>query len=994
MGSLCGCACLEAASADLTTNFRYVRDGHGVRNRDRISRYLDHSAFGVGLDIVLALVSLAYVAAYITNTYIPVNMLPLWLWLTELLCATCFAVDYAFRGVYLSDHRLDYVLSLMGIVSLIVILPVLPISFFLNTLWYDDSYWRFVYPLRFVKCYVELRAVLSRCHGFMTPVKQFALLCYLQIVLIIAGAAGIIQIAETSDGVHNTTDMGEWTFFNSFFNSVLVFVTIQTPPADNVLAKVFVGVLVVVLILIVPYQVSRVLDLGKTFSQYELTAFKPSGTSKHIVLCGDLTPSRIDHFFSEVFHDDHDIVDINVVVLSEDEPSTPMIALLMDPFFEKRTSFIQGSILDVDDAQRAACSQADAIFILSRRCDQEEAVVSDHRTFMRVMAAKRLAPRARIHAQMHLSSNRHLMDDLDVKNVMYFSEVVHSLLGQNCVCPGFSTFMYNLTSTSSYDDAHSHIASDNAELDDSWEERYLRGASHEVYSVDLPPAAIVFGKTFAEIAALVYSNCAGVILFAIVPSIGVCSGKILLNPGDSYTCVGGETVFVIAKDRREADAVTNLRTTAYVNPSSVLPTSYVAQQKSSSVVSLLYSKTNVMPPQIVTSGAIAPPTPRRKSKIIDWQIPSLDNELAGNERRQHGAESAVVEHVRLLDMAVAPIVVCVLSKTTFPKHFEYLIGPVRVKELQRHRPVIIITPVLPPPETYATFRHFRQVFFVIGSAFDVPTLERAGVDRAHKIVIMSHVGESGDSGSSELLSDASGVALHKTIASFIGPKRVPRIITELVNRANVHFITQNLSVSDWFPSFNEARQHQLASSSSTSFARNFLLSPAFASGLAYSTSLCDSLLINQYFNSQIKSILREFIFASWKDEDYVATPLSPPNPNAGSNAASPASSSSSPTGSVKRSSMFAVEVPLDFVGKSFEYVFQYLLSSDGILTIGLYRCRPDDSLHFHHVNARIQLDEKSRSVPYGYAYVNPFPEDILTGNDLLYVLSHKQPRWV
>lgn len=109
------------------------------------------------------------------------------------------------------------------------------------------------------------------------------------------------------------------------------------------------------------------------------------------------------------------------------------------------------------------------------------------------------------------------------------------------------------------------------------------------------------------------------------------------------------------------------------------------------------------------------------------------------------------------------------------------------------------------------------------------------------------------------------VALHKTIASFIGPKRAPRVITELVNRANVHFVSQNLRASDWFPSFNEFRQHQLASSSSASFARNFFMSPAFASGLTYSTSLCDSLLINQYFNPHIKSILREFIFASWKD---------------------------------------------------------------------------------------------------------------------------------
>lgn len=108
---------------------------------------------------------------------------------------------------------------------------------------------------------------------------------------------------------------------------------------------------------------------------------------------------------------------------------------------------------------------------------------------------------------------------------------------------------------------------------------------------------------------------------------------------------------------------------------------------------------------------------------------------------------------------------------------------------------------------------------------------------------------------------------------------------------------------------------------------------------------------------------------------------------------SPASSTISSPLSAKRSSLFAVEVPLEFVGQTFEYVFHSLLSSDGILTVGLYRCRPDDVLVYRNVRARVELHETERSVPFGYVYVNPFPQDILSGNDLLYVLSHKQPCW-
>ncbi|TMW64986.1 hypothetical protein Poli38472_009153 [Pythium oligandrum] len=1024
----------DPESSTLTTDISFLKGGKAFRSRDRISRFLDHSSFGTALDVFLAVISITFVGSYITNTYIPLNELPWWLWLMELGCASLFAIDFLFRGVYLSNHRLDYIFSLDGLISLIVILPVIPTSFFLkyHTFWYDASYWRFVYPFRFVKCYLECKAVLSRCHAFMTPVRQFAILCYIQIVLIIAYAAGIIQIAETSDGVHDVTHMGDWTFFNSFFNSILVFVTIQTPPADNVLAKVFVGILVIVLILIVPYQIARVLDLGKSFTQYEIATFKPSGRTKHVVLCGDLTPSRIDHFFHEVFHDDHDVVDVNVVVMSDDEPSTNMVALLMDPFFEKRTSFIQGSILDVDDAQRAAVGSADAIFILSRRCEQEEHMTSDHRTLMRVLAAKRLAPDARIFAQMHLSSNRHLLEDLDVKNALYFSEVMHSLLGQNCVCPGFSTFIYNLTSTSSDD-----VATSVDEVD--WETRYVRGAAHELYSVTLPPGSVIYGKSFAEVASFVYAECRGVIMLATLSSSCGAGhyGKILLNPGTSYTCNGRETAFVIARNRREADQIMGLRSI------DAAPTTW-STQKQSSFTSLVRKRKPNKEVHLVDVGheqiaSPSPNSPRRQSKFRRWETtqearveaaPDHHHEL-GNEKDRvrlpslvtlkkaapSSVQDVIVTDLANLSLSLAPILVCVVSATAFPYHLEYLIGPLRVKALHHHRPVVVLSATLPSEDQFEAFRHFKHVYLIQGNPFVRSTLKRAGAHSAHKIVLMGDEGDINESGASELLADASCIALHKTITSLIGPSRAPRVISELVNRANVHFISQNLIPSGWFPppgvhdTYQDSVEngcHSPRSSSSSSireatssmeFALDFAISPAFASGLTYSTSLCDSLMINQYFNPMLKNILREFIFASWKDEDYVTSAVTPPpsadvaSPNSSTASMySPTASDATGAASVQRSSMFTVEVPLEFIGKTFEYVFHHLLWSDGILTLGLYRCRPDRAL-WGGRKARIEMPDNDRSMPFGYVYVNPFPQDVLTGNDLLYVLSPKQPCW-
>ncbi|GLE05568.1 hypothetical protein PINS_up014600 [Pythium insidiosum] len=467
-----------------------------------------------------------------------------------------------------------------------------------------------------------------------------------------------------------------------------------------------------------------------------------------------------------------------------------MVSLLMDPFFEKRVSFIQGSILDVDDAQRAAVSDADAIFVLSRRCEQEELRASDHRTLLRVLAAKRLAPRGRIFAQMHLSSNRHLLDDLDVKNVLYFSEVMHSLLAQNCVCPGFSTLIYNLTSTSSDDN--------NAWSDeqDNWQQRYSRSTSQEVYSVSLPPGAVVFGKTFAEVASLVYSECKGVILFAVVSGALASHGKILLNPGDTYTCVGDELAFVVAENRRQADQVTRL------GAKGATPSAWSAQP----ITSMLQGKHD------------APISPRRKARNARQKKAENSNAQrhgktadAGDESEAAaplvhvsssaspvGVDDLVLDDVAQQQFSLAHIVVCIVSPTAFPPHLEYFLGPLRVKALRHHRPVVIVTATLPSEDQHETFRHFRHVFFVKGDPFHRQTLRRAGVDSAHKIVIMGDEGDVAESGSSELLVDASCIALHKSVTSMITPRRAPRVITELANRANVHFITQNLIASDWF----------------------------------------------------------------------------------------------------------------------------------------------------------------------------------------------------
>lgn len=546
----------------------------------------------------------------------------------------------------------------------------------------------------------------------MAPVQQFAALCYLQLIFIIACAAGILQIAETLDeGIkwnHN------WTFFNSFFNSILMFVTIQVPPADNTLAKLFVGILVVVLIVIVPYQLAHVMDLRSAFSVYQAAKYKPSSRVRHVVLCGDLSTLRIDCFFHEVFHDDHDVVDVNVVVLSEEEPSSSLQALLMDPFYSKRTSFIQGSILDQQDAERSACCSASAIFILSHANKQTDEQECDYRTLMRVLAAKRFGPCAPLYVQMHRSCNAHLMEDLHVENALFYPELVRSLLAQNCVCPGFSTLIYNLTCSSNVNASNSYLDAETSH----WVSRYLHGASHELYCVKLPGEAVVGGMAFAQVSGLIFEKC-GVIVFAIVPA-GAPQSNILLNPGFSYTCVGYESTIAIAKDRRQADAVESMTKGSWRPP---LLNSLLGQSQVPNCLPRLLHR-----PSIV--GKAGDTGPRRLHDVL-------------------------IDDVSTLQFQLDPITVCIVSMDTFPEHIPYFIGPLRVDVLHPHRPIVFIAATIPNEEQYARFAHFPDVYFLHKNPYHISSLQLGGVQKSFRIVLMSTQREAfSESCETELLADA------------------------------------------------------------------------------------------------------------------------------------------------------------------------------------------------------------------------------------------------
>ncbi|OQR83568.1 calcium-activated potassium channel subunit alpha-1 [Achlya hypogyna] len=974
---------IQAPVSKFERKTRYmVKNEH---TRIRINRFLDNGPAGLILDVLASLVSIVFAICYIIHSYSTEPGLPTVLWRIELGCALFFLTDFIFRGILLAEAWKS-IFRWNTLVNLVVILPVFPAAMFVptHTFWHGTGYYRLVYPIRFLKCSHEIRAVLNRCRAYMSPVMLFGLVAYFKFLSVIFVAAGVIQITETSmDSDTDATDDGDWTFFNSLFKSILTFVYVDYPPAENPISKLIVGTLLVFLLIIIPYELSKLFDINSLYSSYEHDSYRPSKQSKHIVICGDLTPQRIEQCFWEIFHDDHDLVDIRVVAMCDEPPPSSMVALLMDPFFAKRAVYIQGSVLDSDAAMRAACDSAAAIFVLTRKTGHEDLNSSDHRTIMRAIEVQQISPSASIYTQIHLSANRHLLEASGITNVLCLSEVMHALLAQNCFCPGFSTLMFNLTAALS-----------DVKVDHTWESRFLHGASHELYSVTLPPASVVYGMSFADVAVMVHAQCQSAILLAILVSSPEDDANseenrcIILNPGNTYICVGGETAYVIARDRKQAEQVSRMGKEVYTGSqsSSDLHGPKTSLQSQNAERLLSPTSSSAMPKDKAKLLSVHPPKrhpgPRKKrtARTIMWATSKL---AESSERKQKKVEEFVVDDVNKLKLPLKPIVVVSLA-SVFPENLEFFIAPLRAPTVKDHHPIVILTPAPPLEETFAPLKGFHDVFVVVGEPTRLGVLKRSGIEIAFKVVILCSEEDFGTA-SNQLLADATSIAVHKSITSMLGPRKAPMVVTKLVNRSNVNFISHNLKQSGWFD-----QQKHTATLTDTV---KFLCSPSFASGLTYSTELCDNLIVNHFFNPMIQDIVRELVFS----------PLRGSKLYPGKSKFSAFERNLASTG-LLRSSLFTCELPLDFVGKTFAYCFEYLLMSDAILTLGVYRCLPLDMIPTCETmasppqsptksKARIEKNETERAVPFGFVYLNPLPHEIMTGNDLLYVLSHKQPCW-
>ena len=182
--------------------------------------------------------------------------------------------------------------------------------------------------------------------------------------------------------------------------------------------------------------------------------------SKHIVICGDLSSASLNDFFGELFHEDHENIDLNAVILLPNPPTVEMIFLMQNPKFTLSMYYLEGSALIDKDLRRAKAETAEAIFIMANKFsanpDEE-----DSKSILLNLSIKRylasLSSKSLLYCMQllrpenrrHLANEQNLLPENDI--VVCLNEIKMGVMAKALMYPGANTLLMNLVSSFSDD---------------------------------------------------------------------------------------------------------------------------------------------------------------------------------------------------------------------------------------------------------------------------------------------------------------------------------------------------------------------------------------------------------------------------------------------------------------------------------------------------------------------------------------------------------------
>ena len=289
-----------------------------------------------------------------------------------------------------------------------------------------------------------------------------------------------------------------------------------------------------------------------------------------------------------------------------------------------------------------------------------------------------------------------------------------------------------------------------------------------------------------------------------------------------------------------------------------------------------------------------------------------------------------------------------------------LILPLRSQSLGYIRPIVILSPVPLPADTWNHICIFQGVFVMHGSGLEEQDLVRAGIFKAAQCIFLSDTeaseddtkltSTSGAKAQQAALMDADGIFVFQSVMA-VNPQI--NMCVEIVNAANVGFLDPKEGL--------------------VSGDVDYKFTPQFASGALLTSSLLDTLICQAFYNRSIVAIIQ--LFASGvtaKDRDVIKAEIEAGRPLTQSETAAVRRGVAAVVGS----GLYQIKVPDQGEVRTYGEMFSSF-TKKGILPLGLYR----------GVFKNMNVGPKQNKMPY--VFTNPPKETELFSCDKVFVLSQK-----
>jgi hypothetical protein len=285
------------------------------------------------------------------------------------------------------------------------------------------------------------------------PVDRFVGVMSLIMSIFILFAAALVQYLEQDN---QKIPYHTWAYFIWIITATVGYgdMGAQSTPGRYAIISIIAWA-----VFTVPRMTNELLELMAMQSVYSRMSYVPKGKrSQHIVICGDIRSLSIQEFFGELFHEDHENEDLNVVLLQPDTPSVEIALMLRDSVMSLYITYLQGSALNDKDLERAGVTSAVAVFVMANKFsvqpDEEDAKSILQQFSIRRYCAGTIRTATplfclqliRPENERHLATNEAESTESGLV-IVCFNEIKMGVLAKAIMFPGTNTLVMNLISS-------------------------------------------------------------------------------------------------------------------------------------------------------------------------------------------------------------------------------------------------------------------------------------------------------------------------------------------------------------------------------------------------------------------------------------------------------------------------------------------------------------------------------------------------------------------